>query len=198
MTDKMTTDELARELALKVAATLDIYHHNTVLVDDGEWDDEEAAELIHPAILAALESERQARERAEGLGQAIRQFAVGIGICRADAAPSESELRMLLGDAAAELARLRGVERLRPLDEWHEDCGPALWWRFPIEEAPYCGGPLDCDWPGYHTHWSPIPTVDADALTAPATPDAASQSHPNSSQIRANDAADTQAESKED
>jgi hypothetical protein len=45
----------------------------------------------------------------------------------------------------------------RPLAEWHEDLGPMLWWFFPIEEPPYVGGPLDTDWPGYHTHWTPIP-----------------------------------------
>lgn len=32
----------------------------------------------------------------------------------------------------------------RPLAEWHEDMGPKLWWKFPIEEAPYVGSPLDC------------------------------------------------------
>lgn len=77
----------------------------------------------------------------------------------------------------------------RPLSEWHEDMGDQLWWKFPIEEAPYCGSPLDLGmtvqfdmdiamrthvdpqgeqatftcrrdvggWPGYHTHFTPIP-----------------------------------------
>ena len=44
----------------------------------------------------------------------------------------------------------------RPLEEWHEDYGDVLWWKFPIEEPPYVGSPLDCDWSGYHTHWTPI------------------------------------------
>lgn len=30
----------------------------------------------------------------------------------------------------------------RPVEEWHEDIGDVLWWRFPIDEAPYCGSPL--------------------------------------------------------
>ena len=33
---------------------------------------------------------------------------------------------------------------LRPFSEWHEDHGSVLWWRFPIEDPPYVGGPLDC------------------------------------------------------
>jgi hypothetical protein len=42
----------------------------------------------------------------------------------------------------------------RPLEEWHEDLGEVLWWKFPIDEAPYCGSPLCSDWPGYHTHFT--------------------------------------------
>lgn len=67
--------------------------------------------------------------------------------------------------------------RARPLSEWTEGDGDVLWWRFPIEEPPYCGSPLDLGqtvevafrqhgetekvrrfqvggWPGYHTHWT--------------------------------------------
>lgn len=66
------------------------------------------------------------------------------------------------------------------IDEWSEEDGPVLWWKFPIDEPPYCGTPLDCGhtveivtrfmsggkvvekttrhniggWPGYHTHWT--------------------------------------------
>ncbi len=70
----------------------------------------------------------------------------------------------------------------RPLDEWHEDYGDVLWWFFPMTEAPYVGNP-NClghtvelhtqdsptpriaarcmigGWPGYHTHWTPLPPV---------------------------------------
>lgn len=67
------------------------------------------------------------------------------------------------------------VTEPRPLEEWHEDFGDCLWWSFPVEEPPYVGSPLDCGfnvpvtvgdnefyarvggWPGYHTHWTPIP-----------------------------------------
>lgn len=45
----------------------------------------------------------------------------------------------------------------RPLEEWHEDYGDVLWWKFPIEEPPYVGSPLCSDWPEYHTHWTPLP-----------------------------------------
>ncbi len=47
-------------------------------------------------------------------------------------------------------------ERARPLEEWGEDYGDVLWWKFPIEKPPYVGSPLDENWPAYHTHWTPI------------------------------------------
>ena len=47
-------------------------------------------------------------------------------------------------------------ECARPLEEWGEDYGDVLWWKFPIEEPPYVGSPLDEKWPAYHTHWTPI------------------------------------------
>ena len=47
-------------------------------------------------------------------------------------------------------------ECARPLEEWSEDCGDVLWWKFPIEEPPYVGSPLDANWTADHTHWTPI------------------------------------------
>jgi hypothetical protein len=69
--------------------------------------------------------------------------------------------------------------KARPIDEYHEDMGDVLWWRFPINEPPYVGSPSDqgktirlqilgasepflhCDftvggWPGVHTHFTTI------------------------------------------
>jgi len=43
-----------------------------------------------------------------------------------------------------------------PGEQWHEDDGACLWWRFEIDEAPYVGDPRDSDWPGYHTHFTRI------------------------------------------
>ena len=77
----------------------------------------------------------------------------------------------------------------RPLREWREDFGAVLWWRFPIDEPPYCGTPHDLGhtvelhtqdgpkpriaarttiggWPGYHTHWTPIAIPAAPAPAA--------------------------------
>lgn len=55
------------------------------------------------------------------------------------------------------MAEYKSTDIAWPLERWHEDMGPALWWKFPIDEPPYVGTPIDSDWPGYHTHWSPIP-----------------------------------------
>jgi len=52
------------------------------------------------------------------------------------------------------------VRKLNPREEWHEDFGSVLWWRVPIVEPPYCGSPLEDDFPeDYYTHWSKLPEV---------------------------------------
>ena len=48
-------------------------------------------------------------------------------------------------------------EGARPIEEWNEDFGDVIWWKFPIEEPPYVGSPLDEKWDGYYTHWTFIP-----------------------------------------
>jgi len=55
----------------------------------------------------------------------------------------------------------------RPVDEWREADGDVIWWALTGKtwngeltweaEAPWIGSPLWDDWPGYHTHWTPIP-----------------------------------------
>lgn len=49
------------------------------------------------------------------------------------------------------------LHTLRPLSEWRDDFHTVIWYKLPIDEPPYVGTPHDCDWPGYHTHWSPLP-----------------------------------------
>lgn len=46
----------------------------------------------------------------------------------------------------------------KPIEEWHEDDGDCLWWFFPIVEAPYCGNPLDSNFPDYVTHFTNFAT----------------------------------------
>ncbi len=97
--------------------------------------------------------------------------------------PTEDDFRAALTAALAEM--------WRPIEEWHEDIGDALWWYIKddkVQEA-RVGTPLtigvtveahtttrvitqldqehDPDpvihrinvggWPGYHTHWTPLP-----------------------------------------
>ncbi len=49
----------------------------------------------------------------------------------------------------------------RPEEEYHEDMGDVIWWKFPICEPPYVGSSLDCDWiDDYYTHWTPLAIPD--------------------------------------
>ena len=52
-----------------------------------------------------------------------------------------------------------GQQTARPLADWHEDDGAVVWWKLPVDEPAWIGTPLDDAWPGYHTHWTPHPTV---------------------------------------
>lgn len=60
------------------------------------------------------------------------------------------------GTHAGVAAVLATFTHAQAAEAWHEDDGPVLWWRPPVAEPPYAGTPLDTDWPGYHTHWTPI------------------------------------------
>lgn len=44
----------------------------------------------------------------------------------------------------------------RHIDDWHEEHGDVLWWRFPVIEPPYLGSPLSENWPGDYTYWTPL------------------------------------------
>lgn len=56
-----------------------------------------------------------------------------------------------IAELAVELVTLANPAHL---DSWNEEDGSVLWWRFPIVEPPYCGTPLDDDFPEYVTHWT--------------------------------------------
>jgi hypothetical protein len=60
----------------------------------------------------------------------------------------------------------KAAKQARPLAEYHEDQGVVLWWKFPVDEPPYMGTPLDYEWPGYHTHWTPLIVPDAPQAAA--------------------------------
>jgi hypothetical protein len=51
----------------------------------------------------------------------------------------------------------------RPRSEYREDMGPVVWWDFPHDRdepwdhSVWVGSPLDPDWPGGYTHFTPHP-----------------------------------------
>lgn len=78
------------------------------------------------------------------------------GVCSDGAAILEDGIPLPITEI---LNRLKQLERLRtalPIEQWAEEDGPCLWWSFPIKEPPYPGTPLDTDWPGGLTHWTPL------------------------------------------
>lgn len=121
---------------------------------------------------------QRALEQKRALDKTYQKYA---GTSRNEADRLESLIRDLTDtiprtEHDATLAALSDMTMPRPLSEWSEEVGPALWWVFPITEAPYVGSPNDSGltvevhtvqgvasrgnvggWPGYHTHWTPIP-----------------------------------------
>lgn len=63
-----------------------------------------------------------------------------------------------LGIAKSVLTKLEEPQKViaQLSEKWHEDIGPVLWWDFPVEEPPYCGTPLDDDFPKYKTHFTEL------------------------------------------
>jgi len=97
---------------------------------------------------AAEEREKRLKETLERIAAATED------VFTEDAA--RHTLRTLYPDIPAQPAAPASEITARPIDDWHEDYGDVLWWTFPIQEPPYCGSPLDVDWPDYHTHWTAI------------------------------------------
>lgn len=62
-------------------------------------------------------------------------------------AAERDSLATKLSTLEQENGRMRAVCVPKLLDEWHEDHGSVLWWLLPVQEPPYCGTPLDDDWP---------------------------------------------------
>jgi hypothetical protein len=59
-------------------------------------------------------------------------------------------------NAVKRLGELEETLEPKHIDEWYEEDGDCLWWSFPIEEPPYCGTPLDCDFPNCVTHFTKL------------------------------------------
>lgn len=60
-----------------------------------------------------------------------------------------------IAEALTKLQEYEDANEPRPIEEWHEDCGDCLFWKFPIEEPPYCGSPLSSDFiDNYYTHFT--------------------------------------------
>lgn len=83
-------------------------------------------------------------DQARGLAKSL--------LFQAAKADAESDrVKELEAQLAAQRRRIDELEPfelvLEPYDQWHEDYGPVLWFRFPICEPGYYGDPLTSDWP---------------------------------------------------
>jgi len=87
---------------------------------------------------------------------------------------TEAEKDKRIVELERELAEEREVLIVHPVEEWRDDCGPVLWWHFPVCEPPVVGfgpGSGECNSDGtptscakgiesgWLTHWSHIPVI---------------------------------------
>lgn len=98
-------------------------------------------------------------------------------VLRELAVAMRDDLKPQLNEAVSAHRRLypshiEGIGAATPYDvmyaaeTWNENDGPALWWKLPISEMPYCGTPFDEDFnEGYYTHWSKLPEPTVVRLT---------------------------------
>lgn len=84
------------------------------------------------------------------LEEAIDHLKDRLKYCVSSAAVGKSVIEL----SVESLETLKQIIEPKPLEDWGEDFGDCLWWSFPIEEPPYCGSPLDCDFPDYVTHFT--------------------------------------------
>lgn len=87
---------------------------------------------------------------------------------RAPACQTCGKAEAALHDAEAAIRFDAAAHDPRPIEEYHEDMGPVLWWTFPVVEAPYYGTPMDLGhqyapgrfvggFPDYVTHFTAGP-----------------------------------------
>ena len=106
-------------------------------------------ELIEYAEQQVADYESKARLFPEAREYAVREYAV-----REYAEGAISGTALLI----SEIKKLDEPQKViaHLAEKWHEDIGPVLWWDFPVEEPPYCGTPLDDDFPKYKTHFTEL------------------------------------------
>jgi len=174
--DRILFKDLARETVRTAYATA--LRANEALVDQALAEVRELVRVSREPAPVALRTTAESRSRFvewlhDGTSDrlSVRAWAVGEDMAHdVDALAAEVvRLRKLFDDAGkgehdvlalvdhyqAEVIAARYPDAI-PRDDWDHDIGPALWWKFPVNEPPYVGSPLDEDFPDYVTHWTRI------------------------------------------
>lgn len=68
-----------------------------------------------------------------------------------------AELAGVIQDVIDDADRLASLSRVRPRKSWTSLDGPVLWWKLPVDSAPFVGTPDDAMCSEDFTHWTPLP-----------------------------------------
>lgn len=122
-------------------------------------------QMQHYARANVLHHAANLQREVDALRKALRELVEYVRETTHHNAPAAAAARAVLSDQKAlnDMAERIASDRVaaKPADDWYEDTGPVVWWSFPVEEPAWIGTPLDDDWPGYHTHWTPHPAAPA-------------------------------------
>lgn len=100
--------------------------------------------------IGEIQARCEAAKRALGrLGYDLTAASLSIEVYNGFPDTMHKELKQMLSIANVDIPWLLGLlqefkdyETAYPIEEWHEDFGPALFWKFPIEDMPYFTSPL--------------------------------------------------------
>lgn len=178
----MTREQIARDLREMAEHLWDVEHRINI--------DDDAKTLLAAADVLALHQRAAAAPAVSADICTIIDHELDIEVDR-DGLCHWTDVANAVAHIKAQVRSLTALERQapRPLSEWSDDIGSVMWWRFPVEEPPYIGTPNDLGfscvidvafrtsalsddhtsemkfmtggWPGYHTHWTPLPDVPA-------------------------------------
>ena len=94
------------------------------------------------------------------LGISLTQLLTAIGKNFSPIAPTiknECGIALIREGEKISIIGIKTAPNAQPAEEWHDDDGHVMWWTSPISEPPWVGTPNCSDWPGYHTHFTPLP-----------------------------------------
>jgi hypothetical protein len=113
------------------------------------------------ALAIASDLENEVFGASDSEGEQIEEAASVIRSLIADRDELNERVGRINEAAVGMNTALNTARTARPLRAWTVDDGDVLWITQEVASDAWCGTPLDAGWPGYHTHFLPLPDMKA-------------------------------------